>query len=749
MDKIVQKGIAPAERTEEAFFAQSPAFLEEVDLRELFRKIWRRKGLIFGTVTFLTVLAVIVLFQITPLYTSKTFVLIEPRESKIVDLEAVLSGLGGDTETIQSEIEVIRSRQLVGKMIERLKLGRLPEFNATLRPKGIIAEYLIPGEWLSAVLGDEVLSEEDLRARERVKVVDTVVAQLGVSIKGRSRVIVIGFTSENPKLAAQAANSLADLYIVEQLEAKFEATQRATKWLSDRVSELRAKVKASERAVEAFRKKSGLLAGQSGTLTSQQVSELNTQLILARTAGAEADARLRQVRELVSSTGGGETTAEVLDSLLIQRLREQEAVVERKAAELSEEYGRRHPKIINVRAEAQDIRTRIRTEVKKIVKGLENEVGIARARETSLRNSLEKLKGRLARSNRAEVQLRSLEREATAGRALLETFLARFKETKAQEDINIQQADARVISLAETPVEPSFPKKRLIVALVFVGSTFLGVLLAFVVEQLDKGFRSGEQIEKAIGVPVLGLVPLLRELSKTMTYPETYILDRPVSAFGESMRTLHTSLHVSDSDNPPKKILITSALPKEGKTSIALSLTRLLAVAGHKVIAVDTDFRRPSVSERIGLQAEPGVVDLLSGEMTFEDVVQEDEASGARVIAAGKFSQDPPDLLGSIRMRRLLDELAQKFDYVILDSPPVLAVSDSRILSREVDVTVFVVRWADTRREVVVEGLKQILSSGGKLAGILLAQVDAKKHSQYGYGDSGYYYGRIKKYYVD
>lgn len=302
---------------------------EEIDLRELFRKLWRRKGLIFGTMMLLTVLAIIVLFQIAPLYTAQTYVLIEPRESNVVDLEAVLAGLGSDAETIQSEIEVIRSRQLIGKLVGKMRLDRNPEFNATLRPKGVFEEYVapylepseyIPEEWLSAVLGNRhtvEMSEEDRRDGEWARTVDAVQDRLDISIKGRSRVIVVSFTSQTPKIAAMVSNMLADLYIDDQLEAKFEATQRATNWLNERVSELRQQVLASGKAVEMFRDKSGLLAGQSGTLASQQVSELNTQLILAKTALAQAEARLKQVRDLITSVGGGETAAEVLDSPLI------------------------------------------------------------------------------------------------------------------------------------------------------------------------------------------------------------------------------------------------------------------------------------------------------------------------------------------------------------------------------------------------------------------------------------------------
>ena len=739
--------------------AQDPGIIDEVDLRELIRKLWRRKGIIIGTAVLLTVLSTIILFLITPLYTGETYVLIEPRDSNVVDFEAVLSGLGSDAVTIQSEIEVIKSRQLISKLVDKLRFDLNQEFNAVLRPKGVYDEYIapylepreyIPEEWLNAVFGDgqeEALTEEDRRAREKARVVDAVQKALDISNKGRSRVIVIAFESKDSKIAALTSNTLADLYIDDQLEAKFEATQRASNWLNERVVELREQVKSSEKVVEAYRNQSGLLEGQSGTLTSQQVSELNTQLILAKTARAGAEAHLNQVRSLVASSGGGETAAEVLDSPLIQQLRVQESIVERKAAELSEEYGERHPKMINVRAEIQDIRSKIILEVKKIIKGLENAVEIARAGEQSLEQSLEQLKVVLSTSNRAEVQLRSFEREANANRNLLETFLARFKETSSQEDFDFQQADARIISFAEPPTSPSYPRKRLTIVLTVIGSTLLGVMLAFLVERLDKGFRSGEQIEKATGVAVLGLVPLLSGVSKLITTPESYIINHPVSAFGESIRTLYTSLHVSDPDNPPKKILITSAVPKEGKTAISLCLGRFLAKSGKKVVMVDADFRRPGLAGRIGLRSEPGLVELLSGASSFEEVLQKDKVSGAHVISPGVAMGNPPELLASNRMKQILDELAQGYDYVVIDSPPVLAVSDSRILSQEADATVFVVRWADTRREAVIQGLKLILSAGGNLAGVVLAQVHAKKHAAYGYSDSGYYYGRINKYY--
>jgi capsular exopolysaccharide synthesis family protein len=730
----------------------------EFDLSEFFKKLWRRKALIFGTIVVLTAAAAIASFLVKPRYTASSFILLQSRGATIINLDqALATGLDGGGETIESEIELISSRRLAAKAVERLHLETDPEFNANLRPPGLLASVLalreyIPKEWITAVLGSdnaEKLSPEEMRTKELAAVVDAFLERLNVARQGLSRVIGISFTSEDPKTAANAANALADLYILDQLEAKYEATRKSTEWLSEKIAGLRQKVEDSEQAVEDFRKQAGLLEGTGGPLISQEISDLNSQLIIAKTARAEAEARLGQARQLVRSSGGAASAAEVLQSPIIQTLLSQETEVKRKVAELSLEYGERHPRLINARNELKDLESKMTKEVNKIVQGLRNEVGVAQAREASLRRSLDQVKGRMAQSNSAEIQLRALEREAAADKAMLENFLGRFEETSAQEDLKSQQADARVISVADIPSDPSFPKAKLIIALVFVGSAFVGIFLVFVVEQLDSGFRSGEQIERTAHVSVLSLVPAVTGFSAKRQPPYDYILERPTSAFGESIRSLFTSLLLSHVDSPPKTILFTSAQSGEGKTTMVVSLARMLAKSGRNVIVIDTDLRKPSVGKFLKLPATPGLVELLSGEEKFENVVRTDEPSGAHVITAGKYATNAADVVNSDQMRRLLEGLSRSYDMVILDSPPILAVSDARILARLVDRVVFAVRWADTRRATVISSLRQVTSAGAKLAGVVLTMVNVKKHAQYGYSDSGYYYGRVKKYYVD
>jgi polysaccharide biosynthesis transport protein len=741
---------------EERSFRPLSSAAREVNFRDIFRKIMIRKWVLISTVLLITAVTGILLFSIAPRYTAQTTLIVEPREEILSDLKSVLSNLSTDAETIRSEISIITSRDLAEKVVDQLKLDLEPEFNEALKPKSALAETfsiknVLGNPLFRRVFGlgeEEPVSEEKLKAREQVAVIDKFLERLETFPLPGSRVISIQFTSENPELAAEITNLVANIYILDQLEAKYEATRKATLWLNNKIEGLRTKVEESDNAVEAYRKQAGLLEGTGGPLVSQQISALNAQMIVAKTSRAEAEARLSQVQQLIRSSGGATSAAEVLQSPIIQSILAQETEVKRKVAELSGEYGDRHPRLINARAELKDLQAKMAGEVNKIVQALRNEVGVARAREASLRKSLVQLEGSLAQSNSAEVQLHALQREAEADKTMLESFLARFEETSAQMDVAVNQPDARIISRAVVPNEPSFPPKKVILVIALMGSTLIGLLLIFVIEQMDSGFRSTEQIEEVTGVRVLGLVPLLSDWGGAGKSPANYILKHPVSMFSESIRSLYTSILTTRIDSPPKKILITSSQPNEGKTSIALCMARSRALAGYKTVLVEADLRRPVVYRLLKSQRKPGLVELMLGKAELADVLFKDEASGAYVIPAGGSVPDPTAILSSQKMKQLLDVLEKEFETIILDSPPVMAASDARILGTDVDLTVFVVRWAKTSREVASLGLRQIVESGGHLGGVVLSLVDPKKHARYGSGDSGYYHSSVRKYYT-
>jgi polysaccharide biosynthesis transport protein len=747
----------------------SPTLLKvagrEFDLTQSFRTFWRRKNLFAGIVALLMALAVVGLSAITPLYTAKTDLIIENREQKVAELKAVLGDIMPDKEGLLSELEVIQSRTIAEQVIQQLRLANDPEFNETLKPTGVLATIFadaeqalsqsLPETIIAFFAGDyrPALTAEERQAREREKVVDAFLDRLAVSVKGQSRVIVIHFTSESPEKAAQIANAVADTYIVTQLDAKFEATRRANQWLAGKLQDLRKQVAQSEGAVEEYRRRAGLLQSKDGTLISQQVADLQTQLIVARTERAAAEARLEQVRQMIRAAGNAQAAADVLGSPTIQELSKQETEVKRKLADLSQELGERHPRLISARAELKDLQSKIGAEVNKVVQKLESESGVARAREAALQRSAQQLESRLGQANASEVQLRALEREADANKTLLQQFLTRFEEITAQSDLATQQTNARVLSKAVTPERPSEPKKAQLLVLIFFAASMLAASIVLLVENMDRGFRSGEQIEQSTGARTLGLIPVckwrgLLEGRSRAGGPQSHIAKNPSSLFGESIRSVYTSILISNAKPSPRTVLITSSQPKEGKTTLAGCIASICAISGKRAVVVEADLRKPSVHRVLGVPQSPGLSEFYRGEVQAKDILHEDKSTGAFAIPSGRLGVDPTKVLASAQVRDLIAELARDFDLVVVDSPPLMAVSDARLLAPNMDATIFVVRWGKTHREVVQQGLRELLDTGASLGGVVLSMVDPDKHARYGFGDSGYYYKGVKSYYA-
>lgn len=696
---------------------------DDVGIGEIFAAIRRRIWMLLAIILPVLTITAVVLQMITPRYTAELLIMIESEGgNRIVSLDSVMAGLSGDSESIQSESHVLASRALADRVVQRLQLDKDPEFTTG------IDTSLPAGAQYSAII-------------------DRFLDRLEIAPLEKSRVIALRFSSQEADKAALVANTLADEYLQSRLETKFELTRRANSWLGERISELRSRVAMLETQVEDFRKEAGLIEGAGMTLTSQELGELNTQLVMARSERAEAEARLRQIERLARTRSGADTTIEVLESPLIQRLREQEAAVQRRVAELSSELGDKHPRMIQLRAEAADLRERIASEVDKIIAGQRNKLNVSRAREQSLAASLEELKGRVSAGNQEEIELRALEREAEATRALLGTLLARQQETLSQDDMNFQQPDASIFSPADIPAEPTYPRTTIIMGLASIAAMIIGLLAVLVLELLDSGFRSGEQFELHTGAPSIGFIPLVSKPKEYRTLPG-YIAGRPASALGESMRTLNWSLRLAFPDAPPKTILVTSSLPDEGKTTVASCLATAESKAGRRVVLVDADIRRPGCHELAGVEREPGLTNLLAGDSSLDAVLVTSEWSGLSIIPAGMPSPNAPNLLGSRKMEALLAELAERFDLVVIDSPPLMAAADARILCRIVDATVLAVRWGKTRRRVARLSVRQLELAGARLAGGLLTMVDTRRNAQYGYGDSGAYAGELGKYYA-
>jgi len=754
--------IDPSRNEEPPRRVEPPSQDEPFPLLDYLQLLWFRRRLILFLTLLVGLLGWVYVNQLQSIYTARSTLLIGVTDTKPADLNQVLYQRYFGLEAAE-EVEVLRSRGLAEKVITRLGLLNRPEFNPALREPqtGLFdwVSWLNPLNWIpesfkdsvrGASSGELVVETPTEEERERLKMVRAVnifLSKLSVAPKEFTDVITIAFSSPDPRLATRVANEVPETYIVDKLEAKLEATERVSDWLSEQLRDLEQKVQDSEQAVEMYRIEKGFTEGTSGDLLTQQLSAINSQLIIARAERAEAEARLAQVqRLLVAEAEGMESASEVLSSPMIQQLRSQEAEVQRRISELAVEYGPKHPRMLQVNAELGDVRQRIEEEIQKVVLSLENEVEVARTREASLEDSLREAESETGAQNREAIQLRALEREAAANRTLYENFLNRFKETSTTE--GTETPDARVLSHAEVPGSPSWPNRQRTFGVILVLGFLGACALVIGMHLLSPGMLSPEQIEQQLGVHAIGMIPKLTGKEP----PHDHVQGKGSSGFVEAINSLNISLKLSDPDTKIQAIQVTSSVPEEGKTSLVLALALVLAKAGHDVVVVDGDLRRSSVEDKLGMDAEgPGLTDFVIADTNdVSGFITTHEPSGVDLMRTGEGKYvSATDLFASQRMRQVVDLLKERYDYVLIDAPPVMAVADARVIGQVADKTVFVVRWNKTPKKVARAAIDLLRKSNIPLAGIVLQQVDLKRYGRLGYGDSGYYYhyGRYGQYY--
>lgn len=744
---------------------------DRLDLREIIGVFRRRSRVILGVAALVLAIVGVHTFTAIPRYSATAQVLLDLRKKNVVEMESVLSGLPADTNMVNTEVEVLKSPALAARVFETLNLQNDPEFNPGLKESadfgGLTALFRRGGNAqdnsLPAPAGGRTgAPNADSRAQSAYdNLALAFMRKMTVRRVGLTYVVEISFSSQSPQKAALIANAFAEEYIESQIAAKLDANVRANEWLAQRLTQLRDDLRAADQQAARYRAEKGLTDAKGVTLNEQQLAELNAQLIQARADLAGKQARLERVSMLVRSGGDVGTVAEVVQSATISNLRDQQAQVVRRRAELSSKYGPRHPEIVKVDSEVDDMEAQIHNEVDRIVASLENEMRIARERVRSMESSLQALEAASSQDNQDFVELRQLEREAEAARVLYETFLSRFKETS--EASLFEDADARIVARASAPTIPSWPNKKrnMILALALAGA--LGAGVAYVIEFFDNGLRTNGEIERATGLPVLASVPMImqrrgrkrrRGLGKIKI--QDLDADKPLFPFTESWRSLATAIALFDVDSAPRTILITSALPGEGKTTASLYYGREIARAGKSVVVVDCDLRRASLTvallrmkkfkAQVQSKLSAGLVELLAGECSVNDALIQNADATLSFIPLAKRPSNPSSMLMSEAFIKLLATLRERFDYVILDSAPVLPIADSRMLAGKVDVVIFALRWEHTPKQAVLEALRELKSAKARIAGVLLTQVDMRKQRRYGYADSGYYYGKCGKY---
>lgn len=713
------------------------------DLREIGRTLLRRRWLIAATILFLVGSSFAVVSSLTPRYTAQATLMVGDQQPHVLDLQAAVTG--GDTELVESEMQILKSRRLARMVIEKLNLMDDPLHHGQTGKQGWLSVAIQSvKDFASTTIGQIMppakpsIDPTDAADTKMSGAVDRLLQHLTVVAKGRSRVINIDFDSENPKTAAAVANTLADLYIKDGLDKKLQSTVAANQWLTARVDELRNQVVNTDRLVQQRRSDAGITEGRQVDLINEQISSLSEQLILAGADRAQADAKVQEAQRAAKS---GQAIGEVAASPVIQKLRTDQAELQQKAAQAGQLMGDKNPVMIQLRAQMEANNAALGAESGKIISALANAASIARAREQALSTALANLKAEASKSHAADVDISAQQRDAQANHNLYDRLLSRAKETGIE--AGLQQPDAHVISHADVPQRPSYPNKPMVLLLSFISATLVASLLVVGSENIDQGFRDLNQVEQTLGVSALGFVPLLRPGEE----PETHILTKPFSGYSEAIRGLYTSLILSDVDHPPKVILVTSSLPGEGKSSISIALARLVARSGRKVVVIDGDLRKPRVHEAFGVPFRPGLVDYLAGSVSINNVLLKDKQSEAYVLPPGTYAPNPTDVFSSDNMQKLLRHLSSMFDLIILDSAPLLAVSDTRNLCRLADKVLFVLRWQHTRSAAATHAIRQILSAGGDMAGILLTMTNMKKLPNY--TAAAYYQKSLVKYFPE
>ncbi len=737
----MQKRIADDEHEgheAESFVPEDSGF-SLVDFLRIVRVRWK---VIAGATVVVTALAVAFVVLMTPLYSASAIVMLDQQKNSVESASAILSGLGSDQATIQNQVQILTSLELASRVVDKLKLDQDPEFN----PQGAgwlaFLAYLNPFTWFPGDADTQAAAQGQDLARNAV--IRKYLSRLTVSPIGLSTAMTVSFESEDPAKASKITNAIANAYVEDQLEAKFDATQKATQWLSGRIGELSRKAEEADAAVQRYKAEHNITTTGNGvSVVEQQTSDINSQLVMSKTVLAEKQAAYSGLLALARA-GRAADSAAAMASPVISALRAQESDIARQLADLSTKYLPGHPKILDLEAQKANIKAKIDEEVQRIVDSARNDVSIAAAHVGSLQGSLSTLENQGATQNQDAVQLTALQSAATSARSMYEAFLGRLNQTQGQE--GILTPDSRVISNAETPTSPSFPKKGLTIGLAIPAGIVLGLMLAFALERLDSGFRTTQHVESVLGLPVLSTVPEIVGLGKKGYEAADYVVDKPLSSFAEAVRGLQLGLSLSNVDRQPKIIVVTSSVPGEGKTTVAISLARIAARGGLKTIVIDGDLRRPNVAKSFGKENfTSGLIEVLLGQFPLDQCVTKDPKSDAVVLPCLKTPANPADMLNSQAMHQLVTSLSKAFDLVIIDSAPMLPVNDTKILSRMADAILFVVRWEKTPREAVVNALRSLADVHAPVSGIALTRADSERFRYYSYGYQNYY--NYNKYY--
>jgi succinoglycan biosynthesis transport protein ExoP len=721
---------------------------EERHLMDYVRVVYKRRWVAIPVLLAVFTIGVINSYRTTPLYRASTQLLIEKDSPKVGDLSTIFQQQDGwyNDDFYQTQYKILQSRTLARRTAATMKLDQHPAVREGVREVRTpwTVGGAVRGAWglaTSLVGGGSNGPGEPARAAQKdpdpyMQYAGMVLGSLGITPVRNSRLVDISMTATNPQLAADLANAHARAYIEQNLEYRFSASKDATDWLEAQLAEQRKKVEASESDLQRYKEQHDAVAVEDRqNIVVQRLSDLNGAATKAKTTRIEKEALYNQLRSIQNNNALDSFPA-VLANEYIQRLKGDLGDLQRQQAQLADKYGDRHPEMVKVRSAIQSAEAKLQIEIDKIVLSVKSEFDTAAAQERTLVGALEGGKSEALSLNRKGIEFSVLKRETESNRQVYEALLQRTKETGISGEL--KASNIRVVDSAEVPGGPFLPRRERDLTMAALSGAVLALGLVFLFEYLDNRIKSPQELRAQLNVPFLGMVPSVDVSSGTLLH------DGVPPNFAEAIRGVRTNVLFSSADEGVRVVVVTSAGPGEGKSLFSSNLSVSLAQAGQRVLHVDADMRRPRVHAIFDMAQEPGLSNLLVGDCKPSEAIRKTSVLNLCVLPAGMIPPNPAELLGSKRCEEFFATLAQNFDWVILDSPPVLAVADASILANTATGVVFVVGADQTSRQAARAALEQLQAVQAHVIGAVLNRVDLEKNPYY---YSAYYRKEYSRYY--
>ena len=697
---------------------------EPPHLMEYWHVVLVRRRLVAAVALSILAVAVLRVVLVRPVYEAVTQVLVERENLNIVNFKEVSQVDALRDDYYQTQFKILQSRTLARQVIESMDLLARPELDGPRTPAEIEAIEKAPAGTSAAM----------------EKAIDVFSENVSVQLVKNSRIFSIGYSSGDPEHAAAVANRLAQLYIEQTLDFRFRTSSEAGEWLGSQIDDQRQKVEAARRAIERLKEKEGIVnIEERRALVDQKLKELGTALTGLKTTRLEKEALYREMK----SAPYPEELPEVMRNPLIQSLRIELASLERQMAQLQQRYLDQHPEVIKVRNQIQETRGRISSEAARVIRAAENDYKSAFAQESSVAAALEAAKAETLDLSRRGVQYDTLKRDLDASNQVLNSLLSRSKETDVTREL--KSANIRIVDPAAVPRKPVRPRPLRDIVLGLVAGVVCGLGLAFFLDYLDNTVKTPEDVRTRLGLPLLTVIPESKDALPDER-SSLVVLTAQDSPFGEGYRLLRTALNYSWPEQKNKVVVVTSTVPGEGKTITSVNLALILSALNAKVLLVDADLRKPQCHTTLRAQRGPGLTDVLVGATPISAAIQRPAGTSLSLLGAGSHSPSPADLLSGTVVRNVVEGVRQFYDWIIVDTPPVAAVSDTLVLAPLSDGVVLVIGAEMVPRAAVTHTVQRVTEAGARVVGAVLNRAQVDRHASY-YAYSSHYYGHYYGHY--